>query len=72
MNVPYLCGGIFFWILTQYRNSEVTEPQLLSKLLNISKMTKSDLSQEDNFNFYTSNFKSCKDNIFSILLTENI
>ena len=64
MNVPYLCGGIFFCILTQYRNSEVTEPQLLSKLLNISKMTKSDLSQENNFKFYTSKFKTCSDDIF--------
>ena len=65
MSVPYLCGGIFFWILTQYRNSKINEKELLSRLLIISKMTKSDLSQEDNFNFYTSNFKSCKDNIFS-------
>ena len=64
MNVPYLCGGIFFWILTQYRNSEVTEPQLLSKLLNISKMTKKDLSQDKNFKFYTSRFKNCSDDIF--------
>ena len=65
MSVPYLCGGIFFWILTQYRNSKINEKELLSRLLIISKMTKSELSQEDNFNFYTSNFKSCKDNIFS-------
>ena len=64
MNVPYLCGGIFFWILTQYRNSEVTKTQLLSKLLNISKMTKKDLSQDKNFKFYTSRFKNCSDDIF--------
>ena len=73
MNVPYLCGGIFFWILTQYRNSEINETELLSKLLNISKMTKSDLSQNKNFNVYTSRFKSCTDNIFhklTIILTD--
>ena len=70
MSVPYLCGGVFFWILARHLNSNTNERSLLRRLLVACSMKEDNqqsksLDKDTSFKTYTSNFKRCKESLFS-------
>lgn len=70
MSVPYLCGGVFFWILARHLNSNTNERSLLRRLLVACSMKEDNqqtqnLDKDTSFKTYTSNFKRCKEPLFS-------